>query len=211
MSRSPSDSSMITPTRLKSERFWTDTLINRYLGEPDKFVKNPHYRSGPPMALYDLDRVIACEHQPDVAEALQRIAERRPQRQRAAQDIAQRKRQAVLDWVRSLSIQLPVLSHNQLIHQACDHYNTLWDARGRYDKWASPSDDPAFLARITVNYLRHACSPYDDRLDDLFGQIGATEGRPLLKQRVLTAIARQYPDLASECRRQQRALNPLDD
>ncbi|MHB1956445.1 MAG: hypothetical protein ACYCOU_22165 [Sulfobacillus sp.] len=202
---------MVTPTRLKSERFWTDTLIHRYLGEPDDLVKNPHYRSGPPMALYDLARVMACEQQPDVAAALQRIAERRPQRQRIAQDIADRKRQAVLDWVRSLSIQLPALSHDRLLRQACDHYNALWEDRGRDDKWATPSDDPAFLARITVNYLRHACSPYEDHLDDLFGQIGATEGRPLLKQRVLTAIARQYPDLAQECRRQQRGLNSLDD
>lgn len=210
MSPTP-DSFMVTPTRLKSERFWTDTLIRRYLGEPDDLVKNPHYRSGPPMALYDLARVIACEQQPAVAAALQRVAERRPQRQRVAQDIAQRKRQAVLDWVHSLSIQLPALSHDQLIRQACHHYNALWEDRGRDDKWATPSDDPAFLARITVNYLRHACSPYEDHLDDLFGQIGATEGRPLLKQRVLTAIARQYPDLAQECRRQQRALNHPDD
>lgn len=211
MSQRASDPIMVTPTRLKNERFWTDALIRRYLGHPDRLVTNPHYRSGPPMALYDLTRVIACEQQPEVAAALQRVAERRPRRQRTAQDVAQRKRQAVLDWVRSLSIRLPSLSHNQLIRQACEHYNELWEERGRSDKYATPSDDPAFLARIAVNYLRHACSPYEDHLNDLFGQIGATEGRPLLKQRVLTAIARQYPDLAAECRRQQRALNRVDD
>lgn len=207
----PADSSLITKARLKSERFWTDSLIRRYLGEPDQLVHNPHYRSGPLMSLYNLDRVIACEQQPAVAQALQRVAERRPQRQQTAQTVAERKRQTVLDWVRSLSIHIPSFSRDQLIRQACDHYNELWAARGRYDKWATPSDDPAFLTRITVNYLRHACSSYEEHLEDLFGQIGATEGRPLLKQRVLTAIAHQYPDLVQECRRQQRELNALDD
>ncbi|PSR20024.1 MAG: hypothetical protein C7B45_16965 [Sulfobacillus acidophilus] len=198
---------LMTRARLKSERFWTDALIRRYLGTPDHLAPNPHYRSGPPMTLYNLDRVIACEQQPEVAQALQRVAERRPQRQRAAQDAAERQRRAVLDWVRAQTIHIPVLPHKVLIRQACDHYNALWMDRGRDDKWATPSDDPAFLARIAVNYLRHACSPYEDRLDDLFGQIGATEGRLLLEHRVLTAIAQQYPALAAECQRQKKALN----
>ena len=52
----------ITPARLKSERGWTDGLIKRYLGEPDKLVPNPHYRRArAKMRLYDLARVVQAE------------------------------------------------------------------------------------------------------------------------------------------------------
>jgi|SRR5215469_6421509 len=39
----------------------SDDLIAKYLGEPDKLVPNPHYRSGPRAKLYKLDRVIEVE------------------------------------------------------------------------------------------------------------------------------------------------------
>jgi hypothetical protein len=38
-------------------RGWTGTLIRRFLPTPDRTKVNPHYRSGPPMRLYDLARV----------------------------------------------------------------------------------------------------------------------------------------------------------
>ena len=40
---------------------WTETAINRFLGEPDKTGRNPHYSSSEPMKLYSEERVLAIE------------------------------------------------------------------------------------------------------------------------------------------------------
>ena len=40
---------------------WSNDLITEYLGEPDKIVPNPHYRSSPRAKLYELNRVIEVE------------------------------------------------------------------------------------------------------------------------------------------------------
>ena len=52
----------ITPTGLKGKRGWTDAMIQRLLGEPDRYADNPHYKSGPQMKLYAVERVKAAEN-----------------------------------------------------------------------------------------------------------------------------------------------------
>jgi hypothetical protein len=44
------------------KRGWTEQLIDSVLGEPDKLVPNPHYRSGPRAMLCRVDRVEAAEN-----------------------------------------------------------------------------------------------------------------------------------------------------
>jgi hypothetical protein len=52
--------SYFTKTELR-KRGWTETLIDRFLPEPDEERVNPHYKSGPPMSLYLQDRVLKKE------------------------------------------------------------------------------------------------------------------------------------------------------
>ena len=159
------------------------------------------------MKLYDINRVQALENTDDVAKALN--ASR--QRSLRARDRAARQREAVLTAVRRWSVQVPLMKPDALLAKAVWHYNDLWTSRGRDDKWATVNDDPAFLDRIAVNYLRHVCTTYEDRLDQLYGTTGAVEARPLLKSRILSAIARTYPTLADECRRQKDRLNAQEE
>ena len=51
----------ISASGLKQSRGWTNTKIARLLVKPDKTVQNPHYKSAPPMKLYDLKRVKSIE------------------------------------------------------------------------------------------------------------------------------------------------------
>jgi hypothetical protein len=39
------------------ERGWTNSLINKFLPEPDEIKKNPHYRKAAPMKLYLLEKI----------------------------------------------------------------------------------------------------------------------------------------------------------
>lgn len=57
-------------TTLIRELGWTNNLIREYLGEPDLYVKNPHYKSGPWSSLYDMVWVDHVTRTTDVATKL---------------------------------------------------------------------------------------------------------------------------------------------
>ena len=86
-------------------RGWTDAAIRQFLGEPDKLVDNPHYKSAAPMRLYALARVEAVEASP----AWQETQHARHARTAAAQRTTQTKRQALLAEVAALDILVAVL------------------------------------------------------------------------------------------------------
>ena len=56
---------------------WTDTLIDRHLGEPDELGKNPISISGPDVKLYRKERVREIEQTSEVREALENVQLRR--------------------------------------------------------------------------------------------------------------------------------------
>jgi hypothetical protein len=59
------------------ERSWTRTMVDDLLGDPDDWRDNPKYRSGPPMRLYDYDRVVAAEATPEFTVRLAKANSRR--------------------------------------------------------------------------------------------------------------------------------------
>ena len=59
----------ISASGLKWERFWTDSLIKKFLGEPDKLGMNPVIRTGPRVRLYNLKRVVDAERTTEFQEA----------------------------------------------------------------------------------------------------------------------------------------------
>ncbi|GAA3377347.1 hypothetical protein GCM10020367_52680 [Streptomyces sannanensis] len=182
-------------------RGWTDAMVRDLLGEPDLRHRSPHHRSAPPRRLYELVRVEKAELSEEFVAIGGAVA------RRAAAD---RRRQAVLATVRAEPIHVPALGARELAERAVRHRNTLDEERShdRGDRLPGPATvedaDPAAPARWQVNCLRHALTRYDTLLDGLFGAIGRAEAEQLLRQRVYEAIARAYPALAPECRRQPR-------
>jgi hypothetical protein len=96
-------------------------------------------------------------------------------------------------------IVVDVLDPAVLRERAIAAYNAANDWR-----WASAGDDPAFLKRITVNYIRHNLTRYDRELEDLAGKVGVRKAVMVIRRRVYDAIARVYPRYAAECERQWR-------
>lgn len=190
---------LISKSQLKEQRQWTDSLIKRFLPEPDQVKRNPLYRKAPPMQLFRLERVIAIEESTDFQSGKAATDKRRT----AGLVTADRKRKDTLDGVASLPAPiLPKLEPEKLTGRAIRHYNQLWEDRGRYEKNAKPTDDPAFLQRITVNYVRHMLTDYEHHLNALFRQVGKRDAIALVRQKVLQAIADAYPWLAGEANRQ---------
>jgi hypothetical protein len=193
------DPAHISVAGLKA-RGWTAALIRTLLGEPDTRADNPHYRKAAPMRLYLRARVEAVE----ASEAWQAALTTSAPRKAAAAQAVETKRQQLLTAIQALHITVPVYPEAALTARACAHYNTMQQGR---DIWeytpATSKSDPAFLLRITVNYLRHALTSYDAELERVFGKVGVREAYTVLNQHVYAAIAEAYPHLADECARQR--------
>jgi hypothetical protein len=186
-------------------RGWPESLIRRFLPEPDERRDNPHYKGGPPMRLYLRERVEEIEQTEEFREAR---AKAEPRRQAAGRGVMTKK-ERLEQYLKALIIEVPLLEDNELSRRACEHYNErqrlLEDAGRRFsDLPATPDSDESFLRRIAVNYLRHALTRYEDELARIAGRTSAAEPRLELSKKVYDAIAAAYPWLAGECREQYR-------
>lgn len=194
----PDDSELMISDVLRRSG-WTRTMVDDFLGEPDRQV--PRYGGGV-IKLYALSRVETAEHSPTFQSRATRVNRSRPARQAAATRAIRVRRDRVMAYVDGLEICLPELSGEALRRLAVKSYNCLWSERGNYEKHASENDAPEFLNRIMVNYLRHELTNYEHELIRLHGSIGADEARCHLRERVLNAIADGYPSLREECQKQ---------
>jgi hypothetical protein len=203
---------MLSKANLK-ERGWTEAGIRTFLGEPDATKPNPKYKSAAPMSLYQLDRVEATEQTPEYLAWKAKSEKRRD----AASDAVTTKKANLRATIERWRPEVPVLDVATLRRQAIANYNSHREQRaglGEGDwNWtpATESSDEAFLARITVNYVRHVLTPYDGLLGTLHGKVGIKEAKELVRARVYDAIAATYPHLATECSNQEheRAMSEM--
>jgi hypothetical protein len=145
------------------------------------------------MKLYSLARAAEME---ETEEWKQRL-EKATQRSVRSAAVAERKRTDLLAEVNALDIQIPTLAPAKLGELAVAHRNERSD-----EKTSPDSVEPATLSRWKVNYLRHECSRYEEALDGLYGRTGRLEATQAVREVVYEAIAKAYPDLAHEARRQ---------
>lgn len=195
---------MITKSRLKSERGWTDKLLKIFLPIPDLTKQNPNYRSGPPMLLYYIDRVERIED----TEEFKSEKSRTSKRQVSANKAVETKMQQLREWVENIEINVPNCESSKLVKQACDHYNEIqnWrksEGRSTCGRYASPDSDPKFIERICVNYLRHCLTRYEEHLDEISGKVGFSDGYDKIRNKILSKISQVHPWLSQECERQK--------
>lgn len=178
-------------------RGWTDALIRDFLGDPDKLVKNPHYRTAPPCKLYTRARVERTERCPRFKARMEKIVAQRPARRKAAQARADRERQELLALVEATPIR--IRKKENLTKRAIQHYNSFrkyhksGDLRMEFVPAAEHSD-PDFLYRITCNYVRHELTDYDQFLySQVRSKTGCEEAYQRFRERVDEEV-RQYVD-----------------
>lgn len=185
------------------KRGWNDKLIEQFLGEPDDIVINMYYKSGPPVCLYDVDRVHAVESTKEFQEVQKSRKKRRDGARKAVATKEERMRQ-LLDGI---ELEVPEMPWEVLTRRAVDHFNDRALERDADFHFASADSDEAFLDRIRVNYLRHELTAYEQHLQSTAGKVGAADAYLEIKRKVLNAISDIYPELNSECSRQsQRAF-----
>lgn len=196
------DEPVVTLAGLKA-RGWTDALVRRFLGEPDRRAPSRYARSAPPVRLYRLARVEAAEATDEFRHAQTAAAER----QRRARAVAARAAAELVRVAATARIHLPSAPLADLQARAIDHYNRRGPRADDDGRWtpASAASDAGFLARITVNYLRHQRTTYDRDLDSFVAKQGVREASQALRRRVYQHIAAAWPALADECARQWAA------
>lgn len=184
---------VITKASIK-ERGWTDAAITRFLGEPDRTADNPHYKCAPPMKLYRVRRVEEAEGTPEFVAWKQKSEVRRHAAKAAAQVGVATKKAKLLEVVTKWKPSISKVPADMLRKEAIANYN-----EHHWDRSASVDSDPSFLARISVNYIRHVLTHYDGLMGSLWGQVGKEEAKALVRSQVYEAIADKYPDLSGEC------------
>lgn len=112
-------------------------------------------------------------------------------------------RKQIIAAAREIDVSVAEMPLGRAVSLARRHYNQ----RNPDKPPAELNSNDDFLARITVNFLRHVCSHYDSARNFLRG-IADDETRrqagAIIKGRQLADVARKYPELAEAARAQSR-------
>lgn len=193
----------ITPTGLRGKRYWTDGMIKKLLGEPDKLGRNPYYSTAAPMRLYLLERVDAIEATLDV-EAMKKARERRSEagaRAAATREANHMKRieecRPRCDFTEPLDVVRvrAEAANRRIVEYHEEEYEAYVERCERRGERPEPRRGPGRTGtsaedRWAVNYLRHERTDYDWLLYEL-GSLAHFS----LRMRIHTAIGDAYPEL----------------
>ena len=193
---------------LLKQRGWTESMIKKFLRDTDAEKDNPMYRSGPPMKLYAMSRVLAAESE-DSFVARKAKAESRSNKMK---NVADMKKQELMEQIDNMEFKIKAISEENLIKKAIKNYNDFHETMGMernnfsFD-YATPKSDKIFLERIEVNYVRHNLTKYDTALETMAGKIGVHEAVLKIKFMILDAISEKYPYLSRACKLQKNRIN----
>ena len=189
---------------LKKERGWTETQIKAFLPDPDKTARNPFSRKAAPMKLYALERVEAVE----ATEEFRRAREASRKRQLAARGRALEKKKQAVAVAEALELRIVPEPWEDVQQKAVEHYNSRLR---KSQSPAGPRTTRSRLDRLTVNYLRHKQTSYEEELKEFKGVVGVGEAYLVVRNRILNLIAQTYPALQAECERQKFEAPELPD
>jgi hypothetical protein len=185
-------------------RGWSETGIKKFLGEPHRIERRHRDYVGDYFVHWYLETAVVAA---EASQAFQAFQAGKAARSAAARKGVENKHDKTMKFVEELDIEVPILGREKLVHLACESYNTRASERdverGQDDRYASSDSAPAFLARITVNYIRHRLTRYEAALYAQFGKVGVEDAVAAIRSKVYGAIATAYPDLAEECERQE--------
>jgi hypothetical protein len=142
----------------------------------------------------------------EASELWQAARRKAGKRQSAAARAVETKQAAMQRRLERLKIDVERLDREAVTDRAIRSWNA-WKTdmlleRGHDFDPASRNSRPEFLERITVNYIRHHLTHYDEHLDDVRGRVGVGLAWADISAKVFAAIAEAYPWLAEECKRQ---------
>ena len=206
----------ITVTRLKGQFGWTESLITKHLGQHDQQAPNPHYRSAPPMRLFNIDRVNNTQaRNAGLQQKLQTNLDNRRDRQQVSYtNIIKRRQQLLRETaaLRPVFIQTVHETAEELMETATKERKSFLKSVLRYEDYDQPFNNggPAAQSRA-VAMVRHEYTNYEELLATMPESRNAVTNTLIyltVKTSVNELIATHIPDLAEACQVQiQEARN----
>jgi len=190
---------------------WSSSMIEKLYGKPDKTKRNSFYYNGPPISLYLITKIEMIEKTEEY-KLLKEKFDKRSSKIKLSID-KQKK-----DFLNQISNNITIESieeqiknsysykHSYVVNDAIESYNNFHSYFDDFEI-VSINSDKDFLERITVNYIRHNLTNYEDELLKTFNKFGKHEVINLIKYNVLIAISNVYPHLKDECKRQIDNIN----
>ena len=194
--------SYLYKSTLLSRKGWTEKAITLFLPVHDKEVQNPRFKKASPSKLYNLQKVEEIEK----TDKFIFFTENNKKRLNGALKAVSTKRNNIIEYVNDIEIVVPNIEKKELLSQSIVHYNFIqadwFHNKGGWKKTEKPSiaqqdNDEDFLSRITLNYLRHELTCYEEELSNIFGKVGNDKAYEILKNRINSAIVEKYSFLKS--------------
>lgn len=192
-------SAVLTQTAIL-ERGWTKAMLKLLPAPTEK--RNPHYRSAPPMKLWQAADVEAVENSDAWREAKAKADKRKAN---AGKAVATKKAKLEAEVDAALeSVAVERVGMRELRDMTLDAKAEWKEFHGDYDSdpWTAPD---YVVTRWIVNFIRHNLVEYDYTLGLWKGKTGITAEYPRFRNGVLAKIAAAYadaPEIAEECRKQ---------
>ncbi len=139
------------------------------------------------MKLYLKDKVEVVEMTEDFTVAMAVSKKRK----NSAQKATETKRAKTIKKAEEIQFDIPDKEIKELIQLAIKDYED-------YNCTTVFYKDEDFIARITLNYIRHKCTKYDRVLNQLKGSVGIQETYEIIKEKVNGAIKDKYAFLKDE-------------
>lgn len=179
-------------------RGWTEAGITRFLKMHDKEADNPNYKSAPPMRLYLISRVEKIEKSKKFLD----FQEKNIKKVAGAKKAAETRKERLIKEMQGCEIKLEREDYEVVLYRAIKSYNAFKGSlaleRKNFEyEPATIDSDPAFLKRITKNYLKHKLSNYEDKLEKIFGKTGTDEAYMIIRKKIDEKIEEIYPELSS--------------
>ena len=151
---------MVYKITLKKDYGLTDRLIKK-LGKPNKFVKNPHYKSGPEAGLYSIKRVENFLKKHKIEIDLAKAA--RPRRIESACKAVETKTQILIDYAKTVQLIIKPLPKTleELQRIASRHAS---------DRYGIDAREPGMSGIAST--IRHEYTNYDEILRYFKGKVG---------------------------------------
>jgi hypothetical protein len=182
----------ITKTEIKTRRKWTESLITKYLPDPDLIKNNPMFRGASEMKLYKVSRIDEIEKCELFLIDFQKTSLRR----KKSKKMVNTKTDNLLNKISNISISVKEYNRQELVKMVIDSYN---QRNNHKEPISQRETDQTTMERLMVNYIRHELTSYDDILMELYSKTGKEQAYKLLNERIYKSIGEVYPYLIEEC------------
>ena len=182
---------VITPSALKYERGWTDSMIRKLLSNVDyELVENPFYRKAAPMSLYSMKDITRIERTKKFKELKEKADRRRVSSKKAIET----KTKNTIALSDDLSIEVERIEIDELREITLEE-KQYWYIElnirdgGDRSAYSAPKDD---VDRWMVNFIRHNLSNYDEELERISGKVGVRQGYWHYKEKLAEEMKKAY-------------------